>query len=77
MEAFTDISIKCNRKELFKLIQDLTDVLNSKGKPVMIPYGHPDKKNGKSYKYMKSGYDPTNQVITVGDTRLTIWNTDS
>jgi hypothetical protein len=78
MEHDISVNLHMDNEGIRALIKGLQGILDKKGKDILIPYGHPNIKTGKSYKYMKSGYElAMYQVKTTNDCIITFFNTDS
>jgi hypothetical protein len=77
MKHNISIDLHLDREAISTIIEGLAALCVEKGKEVEIPYGHPGK-DGKSYRYMKSGYElATYSITTDNDVQITFYNLDS
>lgn len=76
MEMDTDVSILVNNNDIQEIINGLTRIHMGKGHQINIPYGHPDKKTGRGYRYTPSGYELPEYVITSGNLRVIFRNVE-
>jgi hypothetical protein len=77
MKHNISIDLHLDNEGIMQLMKGLNELYYQKGKAVEIPYGHPGK-DGKSYRYMKSGYElATYTIETEEGVPITFYNLDS